>query len=46
MTMVTETGKPTKFGRISGVIPLGLFFVLISLLPQVETGKVFILRFS
>ncbi len=44
--MVAETGKPALFGRISSVIPLGLLVVLLSLLPQVETGKVLTLRFD
>ena len=39
--MVAETGKPAAFGRISSLIPLGLFGVLIYLLPRVAAGDVF-----
>ena len=40
MVMVAENGKPSKTGRISSVIPLGLFIALISFLPQVAAGAV------
>ncbi len=38
--MVAENGKPSIIGRISSVIPLGLFVTLIYLLPQVAAGTV------
>ena len=39
--MVAENGKPSIVGRISSVIPLGLFVTLIYFLPQVAAGAVF-----
>ncbi len=38
--MVAENGKPSIFGRISSVIPLGLFVTLGYLLPLVAGGTV------
>jgi multicomponent Na+:H+ antiporter subunit A len=38
--MVAKNGKPSIAGRISSVIPLGLFVTLIYFLPQVATGAV------
>ncbi len=38
--MVAENGKPSIVGRISGIIPLALFIVLIYLLPRVAAGSV------
>jgi len=38
--MVAENGKPSIFGRISSVIPLGLFVTLVYLLPLVSAGTV------
>ncbi len=40
MVMVAENGKPSIIGRISSVIPLGLFLTLISFLPRVAAGAV------
>jgi len=40
MTMVAENGKTSLIGRLSSVIPLGWFAVLIYLLPQVADGTV------
>lgn len=39
--MVAENGNPSMFGRISSVIPLGLFLTLVYLLPLVTAGTVF-----
>jgi multicomponent Na+:H+ antiporter subunit A len=41
MVMAAENAKPSIPGRISAVIPLGLFVTLIYFLPQVTAGTVF-----
>ena len=38
--MAAENGKPSKIGRISSIIPLGLFVTLIYFMPQVADGTV------
>ena len=38
--MVAANGKPSITGRISSVIPLGLFITLVYFLPQVAAGAV------
>jgi len=38
--MAAENGKPSKIGRISSIIPLGLFVTLIYFIPQVSDGTV------
>ncbi len=39
--MDAETGKPAMIGRITAVIPFGLFVTLVLMLPQVATGHVY-----
>jgi len=46
MIMVAENGKPSIFGRISSLIPLGLFGTLICFLPQVAGGAVYRIRLN
>jgi multicomponent Na+:H+ antiporter subunit A len=40
MVMVAENAKSSMTGRITGVIPLGLFVTLLYFLPQVRAGAV------
>jgi multicomponent Na+:H+ antiporter subunit A len=40
MVMAAENSKPSITGRISAVIPLGLFVTLIFILPRVKAGTV------
>ena len=44
--MAAENGKPSIVGRISSVIPLGLFVTLIYFLPRVAAGAVFRIQFN
>jgi multicomponent Na+:H+ antiporter subunit A len=39
--MVADNAKPSIIGRISSIIPLGLFGALLYLVPQVTAGHVF-----